>query len=512
MWMRNADRWLRFLILALILLGAFDRWLLLDRFGFRYVSNDDLIIWQTATDLAHGIFHWPYFYGQDYNPVLEAWLGAPFVRMGVPLVYLMPLITSFLSLIPFWSFSCWHWRKGRLWAACLFAAMPLLLPMEFGMMTSIVRGSVTGVAVLSILPWASNVRDVRLRAVLVGMIASAAWFINPNSLVFSVPFCLHAWLSVERPFRSLPFAVIGVLPFIGVEYAAQAYCAAHADRVVATIHDWRMVFHAEMITEGLAAASKHFAWTVPLAGDRGEWAPALLLLFLTLACFRKNWRMAIALLGPIALIVISFGFAKVHDGEANPLFAHARMFLAMPWLLAWAFTTTLDGPVNARVSWLLGLVALGAFAHKTISAPSAITGYVERAPGQICIVAYDHLVREAEEVSEFCRREQVKLIASSPSACEILRCQAYPLLRSDMPPTYVYTLERRWWIRQEVAQRVFPTVLVLNADMIRWKEVMHHDPSVSAVQLPSGRTMHLVKNNGVPTDSLMQHTLWDPLP
>src|SRR5690348_13762267 len=113
MWMRNAERWPRILVVALILLGALDRLVLLVRFGFQYTCNDDLIIWQAAVDIGHGIFRWPYFYGQDYNPVLEAWLAAPFVRLGAPLPIIMPTISSLLALLPFWSFSWWHLKKGE---------------------------------------------------------------------------------------------------------------------------------------------------------------------------------------------------------------------------------------------------------------------------------------------------------------------------------------------------------------------------------------------------------------
>jgi hypothetical protein len=88
-----------------ILLAAFERVVLVAFSSSCCVSTDDAVMWHAAVDYAHGRFYGPYYYGQDYGPMLEALVAAPFVRLGVPFRLLMPAVTSFLALVPNWSFA-----------------------------------------------------------------------------------------------------------------------------------------------------------------------------------------------------------------------------------------------------------------------------------------------------------------------------------------------------------------------------------------------------------------------
>lgn len=175
-----------------------DRFGLIYLFASRYVSTDDSVMWHAAVDFAHARFHGPYFYGQSYGPMLEALVAAPLVRTGIPLNILMPGVTSLLALLPYWSFALWFHRQGRGLAAMVVAALPVLMPVEFGLMTTMCRGFITGAAVLALLPWASNIADPNRRSLAIGCIVSIAWFVNPNSLIFSVPFLVHYLLTSER--------------------------------------------------------------------------------------------------------------------------------------------------------------------------------------------------------------------------------------------------------------------------------------------------------------------------
>lgn len=68
----------------LLLLLLLDRLFLLVTFNFKFVGSDDLIFWQGANDYLHFRFHEPYFYGQNYNFMLEAVVAAPLRLLGVP--------------------------------------------------------------------------------------------------------------------------------------------------------------------------------------------------------------------------------------------------------------------------------------------------------------------------------------------------------------------------------------------------------------------------------------------
>ncbi|MBK8339964.1 MAG: hypothetical protein IPK99_08175 [Flavobacteriales bacterium] len=107
-----------------MVLGAIDRMRLLAVFGFTCTGIDDALMREMARDYGQGLFREPYMYGQNYNPMLEALVGAPFVRLfGHPWI-VMPIVTSVLALIPYWSFALWWARRKEFAAATAFAQCP----------------------------------------------------------------------------------------------------------------------------------------------------------------------------------------------------------------------------------------------------------------------------------------------------------------------------------------------------------------------------------------------------
>lgn len=196
----------------LLLLGLIDRAVAIILFGSRYVSTDDTIIWAAAVDYGQGLFYAPYYYGQNYGPMLEALIAAPLVRMGVPLWWSMPVVTTFLGNLPYWSFTLWHIKHRRAAAAICIAALPLLLPVEFSLMTTMSRGFITWLAPLALLPWISDLKRSSVRSALTGTVISIAWYINPNSVVFTIGYaCWHVLTCRPWP-KHAALTLIGLAP------------------------------------------------------------------------------------------------------------------------------------------------------------------------------------------------------------------------------------------------------------------------------------------------------------
>ena len=55
---------------AILFLLLVDRFGLLWRFGFPFTDNDQVLFWMVTLDYAHGIFHEPFLYCQNYNGTL----------------------------------------------------------------------------------------------------------------------------------------------------------------------------------------------------------------------------------------------------------------------------------------------------------------------------------------------------------------------------------------------------------------------------------------------------------
>lgn len=100
--------------------------------------------------MMHLRFHEPRWYGQDYNTLLESLLAAPLVALELPYAVALPVASSVLCLAPFVLLSACALRAGWVVSAFAVLATPLLLPIRYGMLTSIPRGFVTGMVFAAI--------------------------------------------------------------------------------------------------------------------------------------------------------------------------------------------------------------------------------------------------------------------------------------------------------------------------------------------------------------------------
>lgn len=81
------------LLVLLIACALEHRLLLLIHFGSTHIGIDGALIQQVALDNTQGIFREPFLYGQNHNPMLEAVLAAPFIRMGAARWMALPIVT-----------------------------------------------------------------------------------------------------------------------------------------------------------------------------------------------------------------------------------------------------------------------------------------------------------------------------------------------------------------------------------------------------------------------------------
>jgi hypothetical protein len=140
---RHRSTWIC-LLLCLVFVVA-DRGLILSEFGFRYVDDDQTIMWYGANEMAAGRFHEPSFYGQRYNTMLEGALAVPFLKAGMRPNVALPVVSSILAVFPFVLLAMLLAWQGSFVLAAFTLAFPVTLSPEFGMMSAMPRGFVTGV-------------------------------------------------------------------------------------------------------------------------------------------------------------------------------------------------------------------------------------------------------------------------------------------------------------------------------------------------------------------------------
>ena len=73
-------------------------------------------------------------------------MAVPLLKLGFSLHIALPLVTTMLTLLPFFVCSQWIFRKKSAIIGVFILSLPLLLPVEYDLITTIPRGFVTGVA------------------------------------------------------------------------------------------------------------------------------------------------------------------------------------------------------------------------------------------------------------------------------------------------------------------------------------------------------------------------------
>ncbi len=494
-------RHMRWWFLAAVVLGTVDRLLLLLRFGYRYVGSDDAIFWQAVRDYASGTFHEPYFYGQDYTFMTEAVVTVPLYWLGVPLYVALPTMTALLALLPFWSFGAWLLRTGKPLAGVLVAMLPVLLPVEYGIITSMPRGFVGGCAMLAAWPWCSQVERPWSRGLLAGLVLGMALFLNPNALVFAAPAALlFAWQH-RNEWKVPLFALLGALPAAVALKLAKYFYVVHPERVRHTIDDWMLAFHPEGITEALGQLDKHFAGLMPVLWSQG-WLALLLLVLVAVALFlRRAWMPATTLLLAVGIVLWSFGFAKVHDGSAHPFFPLSRMFLAVPLVLAWwggmlQVPSSIKGTMRSGPTLVLA-VGVSCFAVKTYRMRSVIDHTIARqhdVPVQARSI--DELRADCAVIGDMAERINASLVVfhRRPNDQQsFLRCYICEILEASLPPTVGAEFDRRDWRSVLLERTTDRPVLVVGGFPEQWVNLQgegtnasHTEESVVLHLLPAG--------------------------
>lgn len=485
-----------------------DRIFLIWKFGITHTGTDDVIFWDVARDMANGLFREPFLYGQNYNPAIESLLAVPLLWATVPMNVAMPIATSLLALLPFLVFAFWHLRERNIAQATLFAAMPLLLPVEWGMMTVITRGFVSGLAMLALLPWLYHKEHSTPRTMLIGAVLYAALFANPNALLFVAPFAL--WFITQRKSfiaRTLQLAA-GALPVLVLHVLAVRFYAADPLRVVHRVDDWRMTFHpGELIPEALMQLDKHFAWLMPVWTSGGPWMLALLMGIVVWLFVSGKRSEALAIASIVPIILVSFAFPKVHDGFENVFFPYSRMFLALPLVLAWALCLL---PWQAQATrWtqrvLVVLVPLMLFLKM-----QEIPDVIDRQMGQQDLLpvretAMAPLREEIAHLHNIAQDHSVDLVLCLDADGKYrsqLVTYAGRILAPDFPPTLYAGVDRRYWRRLEEEGTQRSTILVIGGEYETWEVLRDEHPGVVLVGDPAERT-HVLKENQLSIEDVL---------
>lgn len=490
----RGDRLFPWAFTLVVLCTLVDRaWLTYTTMG--YASDDLVVVWLAAVDYSHGLFHEPFFYGQDYGVMLEALIAAPFVRLGFDPITTVAVIFALFTIAPFLAFAWYYQRRHEWWSALLLAAMPVLLPVEHGLQIT----ALNGIVLTAIVPLAWLVKNAFMRTALVTMVLSFAVFVNPNAALIAVPIGLYELFQHRTERNAYLGILIGLVPVSLVLGVVRAFFQAQRAEVVNTIFDWRMHFKPHLILEAFKRLDSHFAWLSPLSGHAGSIVLILLIGALVIHIRQRDTRMVWALVGTLALILLSFCFAKVHDGYDSIFFPLSRIFLGLPLVLAWAL-----GSIQVRhrkLEFLTLLVLATVLIHTTWRITTAKEVYTNALQDQnglpVRTWSVDGIKGACErtvELAQGTQADHIIIIRGNDPITAQFMAYGIPVFHPEAVGTWMADHDRRSFQRYTRLHEPTGTALIMGGDSTTTTHLASHGLQVSLVDVVE--PMALVTNAG----------------
>jgi hypothetical protein len=471
------------------------RWLILKDFSFQICDSDQAILWQGLKDYSEGRFYEPRFYGQAYNSFFEALLAVPLYKAGLAAHLALPIVSSSLSLLPFilLSYLC-YFKRSKL-IGLLVLCLPLLLPVEHAMLTSMPRGFVPGIALAGVACFQIFYKHSRTAFALGAFLHLLAFSLNSNAILISVPCLFYLWLENRKNVKFYRYTALGALPAALIHGGAALFYIRHPNY---NLHRFGLEYSFSDLWAAMRHLDDFFNFNAPVTSSSGF---LVLIYFLLIAFyyFKKGARKEALVTAFIPfLILFTFGFNKVNEGTSSLFFHYSRMFLAVPVLLA--FSAFLHPPVLSRkIHALLLLVPLYFFVEHILTYPLIIQKRSQ--PGneeRVIIARTETILSDCKNLHYLCDALKVELFVISNHFYYDYYNYGCATCVEDFPKTLRPVYERRTYRLVEDEKCVYKTILIIDMKRALDKEFAF------VKKIPNHPDLYLINNNSVYTMDLLK--------
>lgn len=447
-------------ILAALLLV--DRCVLLAEFGFQYVGSDDLTFWQGATDYAQGVFHEPYFYGQNYNFMLEALVAVPLLWCGVPHHVALPVATSLLALFPFFFFALILYRNGRPMEAAFALLVPIALPVEYGMLTTVTRGFISGLFFSGFLVIPVLKPKAVGSFVVLALSCALGFLFNPNTAIISVPVVVYMLLNNLKDLRLYMLLGLAMAGALFVQHQAREF---YDDRPAYNVHSmWELRYTKEALVDGFSHLDRYFDHLMPVVWPVG-WLVIVAILVIAGMVRRSDRNAAISLFIGVAFALAMMGLNKVNDDAGILLHSSVRMYLALPlvFVVALCWWQKRIDPPNWR-PWSLALAVVMLVVKVDVAGPVIQAGIKPKEHAPIAIKNRKAMEWECDQMGDSLAKYDVDLLVLVPYWDKGVPAMEYltygcPLLDERFEHTMMNVYERRTWVFEQEQRAVRKNIL-----------------------------------------------------
>lgn len=485
--------------ILLLLLNFLNRVLVLQKFAFIYSDADQVMMWIGSYDFHKLEFYEPAYYGQDYNTMLEALLAAPFFGWASP-VYILPIVTSVLALLPYVLLAIVYYRKQLKIQALFALAIPLMLPPEYDFITSMPRGFVTGLFFAVLASLFIYFESSKWRFFFFALFSLTAFTLNPNVILLLLPCGLFL---LSENYRNKSFyvqsaigATVGAIYPIYISY----FYKHHANYVVHQL--WHIKYSLYNLSVGFSDLNSFFGYITPIFWNQYIF---LLLIFIAVPLIFKIQKKQVWFIISILSIVatmLTFGIGKIYDGDSSVFLPYARMYLAVPFMIIlWvSFMEIKKWKIPAFV--IIG-IACCSFMHRAITMDDAVEHAMIPAKNPLLTVyTIEKSTEDCMRIHELVKKFDVNLIIVASHWADKFISYGCTSCNTDIPLTLTPSNDRRTWRLIQEKDKVYKTLLLIDETQKIKKEALSGKKTISLTEL--GNSTFLLQNNSLSTVDLIK--------
>ena len=486
-----------FQTLLLVCIGIavfYYRYRLLLAYSFLYTDSDQNIMWGGLKDYASGVFREPRFYGQRYNSFLEALLAIPLYRVGYQAYTALPFISMCLTLFPFYYLGLLTLLRRSAFYAFLIVSMPLFLPFEYGVITSMPRGFVTGLPFAAIACTPIFYEKEKRFFMLSGMMSVIGISLNSNVVLLVLPCLLYLWLTNLKNVSFYFWMGLGLMLAGSLHWAVGRFYESHP---FYDIHPMTLSFEWEKLINGLKNINDFINYDAPFFWHHGVIALLVPVLYAVFFYKQKNVMAMLTVLAMLLLLLFSFGFNKIYDGTDSLHFHSARMFITIP--LLWVFCFILTKPTYEPMAvYLVVLLPWHYYKIQTASIEENVGQLVKQKTTEVVIVSpVKPILSNCKSLNEIALKHQVELFVVVNHFYADAYASGCAACFDTFPKTLNTNFERRTWRLLEDEKKVYRQIMLI--DMFQ-----KIDTTLGIVKkLPGVGDLYLVQNNHLKTMQLL---------
>jgi len=447
-----------FYLYLLIIIGT--RLIIYFKYNLEIIDTDQPYMWQGAIDYSKGLFYEPRYYGQDYNTFMEAFFAAPLLYFNVPVYKVLPLVTNFISLFPFFLMAFYLFFRNQKAFAVAILGVLICLPAQYDLLNSIPRGFVTGLFFSSCF-FLSIIHPQNLFLIFLNTaLAVLGFYVNQNSIIVSGPFLAYLFFIHYKDKTYYYSSGTALLLAYPIDLFFNKFYREHPDYVCqSTFNTFSFDYFIKSITH-LNERFQHVSFFI--ANQSYTLIATFILIGFLL--FKKNIRAFKAFMIFIAIILVSFFASKVSDGSVWVFMSFSRMYLGVPLFLC--LVLPLTKLEFKKTGILLLFIPLIFSFYKGSYLKSELDKEDQRNIAQgVRVLSMESCFDMTNFYKKKCEENQCNFfLVSSTFWLNTIISTAGPCIIDNYPETQETRFEKKYWLRNKNKNRLIEKFVFLSSE------------------------------------------------